>query len=89
MDFSYNSEKNNYSITISIEIPIQYIFSSVRGAVNIMKIDNSLYTDWLDEQGIIYSIESTLDSYNGYKKTTIISGLSEEEILLFKLRFEN
>lgn len=89
MEFSYDSVKNTYSITISIEIPIQYIYSSVRGASKIMKIDNSLYTNWLDEQDIRYTIESTFESYNGYRKTTIISGLTEEEILLFKLRFEN
>lgn len=89
MEIFYDSIKNTYSVTISIDIPSQYLYASIRGMTQIIKIDHSLYTDWLDEQDIIYTVESTFESYNGYKKTTIISGLSEEEMLLFKLRFQN
>lgn len=84
-----NYKDNLYQIAIEIEVTLDYIYSSTRNPTNLIKIDSTKYTEWLDSLEIKYSIESHFESYNGYVYRTTINGLSEEEAVAFGIKFSD
>ena len=78
-----------YKIDMDIEVSIDYIYSSTRNPTQLIKIDSTKYTEWLDSLEIKYTIESHFESYSGYRYRTTINGLTEDETVAFGLKFSD